>query len=154
MGANLVAQDDLKGIKRLMKKFIVLIFIFLSLAIGIILFFKGSIIETIFSLAPGTRKCPELVIFCFYALLTWQPLEFLYKLLEGICLSGGDTKFISRTYMTIFILFDFLAILILKHFGLLTSIKPIIYIFLIEPVPFIVIFYLRYKSLRWYNKII
>ncbi|MDR2402107.1 MAG: hypothetical protein LBD32_01405 [Cytophagales bacterium] len=154
MSANLIAQKDLKGIKILVKNFFMLIIIAFSFFAILSLFLKQNIMNTIFGLEPGIKNFPNLVSFCFYSVVIYGSIEFLYRILQGVCLAGGDTKFVSRTNASIIIFFDFLPIVLLKYLGILTSIWPIILIFLIEPFPLFCIYVLRYKSLKWYNKIV
>ena len=110
--------------------------------------------NAIFSIEPGIKSCQNLVTFCFYSVVVYGSIEFFYKILQGVCLGGGDTKFVSSINALVIIFIDFLPVLLLKYFGLLYSIQPIILIFLFEPFPLLTIYALRYKSLKWYNKIV
>ena len=154
MGAKLVAENNLSEIKNLLKKMMVIIFTFLFCVSILIFFFKETIIEGIINIAPNTRSYSDIIEFCLYIMILWQPLEFMHKMLQGICLAGGDTKFVSTVNALVFIVFNLLSILILKYTGLLTSIRPIMYIFTINAIGLFIVFYLRYKSLKWYKKII
>lgn len=154
MAANLIAQKDLQGIQNLIKKFFKLILLAFSTFFIVLISLKQYIIEAIFSIDPGIKDCQNLVIFCFYAVVVYGSIEFLYKVFQGVCLAGGDTKFVSRINAFVIIFIDLLPIVILKYLGLLTSIWPIILVFLFEPIPLFIIYAIRYKSLKWYNKIV
>lgn len=154
ISANLIAKDDLKEIKNVLKKFLSIIFILFCTLLIFIFLFKQFIFNLIFSIDPGIKNIQDLVCFCIYALIPWGTLIFTYKLLQGICMSGGDTKFVSKVNALIIVFVDFLPILLLNYLGLLHSIWPIVIIFLSEPIPFLIIYILRFKSLKWYKKIV
>ena len=154
ISANLIAKDDLKEIKNVLKKFLSIIFILFCTLLIFIFLFKQFIFNLIFSIDPGIKNIQDLVYFCIYALIPWGTLIFTYKLLQGICMSGGDTKFVSKVNALIIVFVDFLPILLLNYLGLLHSIWPIVIIFLSEPIPFLIIYILRFKSLKWYKKIV
>lgn len=154
MSANLIPHKDLGGIRSLLKKFCCINGVFFGVIFLLFVIFKKTVVSVIFKLNPEVQSEEGLIWFCFYCVIIYGSLEFLYKLLEGICLSGGDTKFVSRVNAVIYIFWDFLPIFVLKCLGMLTSIKPIIVIFLLEPIPFLILYYYRYKSLKWYNKIV
>jgi Na+-driven multidrug efflux pump len=154
VGAKLVAVNNLSEIKNLLKKMMVIIFTFLFCVSIFIFFFKETIIEGIINIAPNTRSYSDIIEFCLYITILWQPLEFAHRTLQGICISGGDTKFVSTMNAYVFIGFNLTSILTLKYMGLLTSIRPIMCIFTIDAIGLFIVFYLRYKSLKWFKKII
>lgn len=154
IGAKLVAVNNLSEIKNLLKKMMVIIFTFLFCVSISIFFFKETIIEGIINIAPNTRSYSDIIELCLYTTILWQPLEFAHRTLQGICISGGDTKFVSTMNASVFIGFNLTSILTLKYMGLLTSIRPIMCIFTIDAIGLFIIFYLRYKSLKWFKKII
>ncbi len=154
ISGNLIAKDDLKEIKNVLKKFLSIIAIVFLFLLIFILLFKQFIFNLIYNIDPGIKDIQELVLFCIYTLIPWGTLIFTYKLLQGICMSGGDTKFVSKVNALIIIFVDFLPILIMHYFRLLNSIWPIVIIFLSEPIPFLIIYTLRFKSLKWYKKIV
>ena len=154
MSANFIAQKNLKEVKILIRKFLKLMLGAFGLFFIFILIFKQDIMNAIFSIEPGIKNCQNLVTFCFYSVVVYGSIEFFYKILQGVCLGGGDTKFVSSINALVIIFIDFLPVLLLKYFGLLYSIQPIILIFLFEPFPLLTIYALRYKSLKWYNKIV
>lgn len=154
ISANLIAKNDLKEIKNVLKKFLSMIFILFCSLLIFILLFKQFIFNLIYNIDPGINEFQDLVYFCIYTLIPWGTLIFTYKLLQGICMSGGDTQFVSKVNALIIIFVDFLPILVMQYLGLLNSIWPIVIIFLSEPIPFLIIYTLRFKSLKWYKKIV
>jgi MATE family multidrug resistance protein len=152
--SNMIGRGDLESIEKTRRIFIAISLAFGGIiAIPLIIFPKW--ILNILNMLPDNISplYPEIKT-VFFLVVIIVVLETLLLSHWGILIAGGDSKYAATIYQIfLWLLFVFPSI-ILYYMNLLTSI-PLIYVFigiwLIATQFFI---YKRYKSMKWYNKIV
>ena len=154
IAANMIARRDLEAIRKTWKIF-VMISIFFGLIITLPLTFCSDWIFKILSMLPDdiSGLYSEIRIVLYIAAVD-VCLENILLVMLGLLAAGGDTKYSIAVNQTCLWVLVMIPCWIMYCTHTLTSV-PVIYGFIaVWPCVSFFFVYRRYKSLKWYNKLV
>ncbi len=152
--ANLISQKNLQGIKITFHRFLIMITTFFGLIGLISWYFFNPILNWATSLHVDLIPFKNEITTIFILVFVSTFLESCFNVIWGILSAGGDTKFPVLTNLTSLISTVILPALILLKTGYLSSSVTIYQFFGLWAIICTLLFYLRYRSLKWYRSII
>ncbi len=154
LSANLIGRGDLDGIKRLFRIFNIFVIIFAILLILPIECYLKEILhimmldtESIIPLYPAIKNVMRLEIVCI-------SVESIMFVVSGILLSGGDSKKQIQINMSCLWIGMVIPACILYFTGNLCKVEQTYMLACVWAISSTVLLYYRYKSLKWYNKLV
>lgn len=153
ISSNMIGQRNLAGIRKTYKRFIAIIVTF-GLLISIpLLFFQESVLGMLDILHDNISSLYEQITISFKWIILSIIFESLMYITWGVLFSGGDTKYpvtVVQICLWGFVVIPtwFLYSLNSLHSAVLIFILTFAWSFAASA-----ILYIRYKSLKWYNKL-
>jgi MATE family multidrug resistance protein len=152
--ANMIGRGDLASIEKTRKTF-VYISLFFGFVISIPLIgFPESILK-MFDMLPDNITTLYSDVRIIFAIVTINViLEMLVLSTMGILLSGGDSKYTMITYQACLWALLILPVMVLYFLNALNSVVQVYILMVLWLVASQFFIYKRYKSLKWYNKLV
>ncbi len=151
VSANLIGQKNLNSIRKSFKTFLNIIFalgLIISMPLAIfpesLLFFLNMLHDDISSLYPAIKTIFRLLCFSI-------PLEAICSLIWGILMSGGDTKYPMIANLCTLWGCVVMPICLLYYLEVLNSAVLIYWFTILWTIITLILFYRRYRTLKWYN---
>jgi MATE family multidrug resistance protein len=150
IAANMIGRGDLESIEKMRKIFVVVSICFG----GIIVMPLGLCPQWIFGLLNLSLDLYiEVKIVCYWVALD-VVLEALLLSTWGILLAGGDSKYVMIVHQVCLWLLVVLPVSVLYYMHALTSVPIIFILTAIWLIAVQIFVYKRYKSLKWYRKLV
>lgn len=153
ISSNLIGQRDLEGIKKSYKIFLKLIFILGGIISIPLIFFPESIFYFFDMFHEDISPLYSSMKVIFSLLVLNITLEAFSSALWGILMSGGDTKYPMIANISSLWTFVVIPLSVLYYFELLNSALIIYWLTTLWCVATLILFFRRYKTLKWYNLI-
>jgi MATE family multidrug resistance protein len=152
--SNMIGRDDLQSIEKTRKIFIA-ISLFLGFMTAIPLVFFQEWILHLLDMAPDNFSAlHQNIRVVFWLVTVVVTLETLMLSTWGILVAGGDTKYSTMVYQICLWLFTVLPVAVLYQLNALNSVPTVYALMVLWLVVTQFFMYKRYKSLKWYNRLV
>ncbi len=151
IAANMIGKNDLNSIKTTFRRFLFIILTFFSILGLVFYLFATPILNWVLSLHSDLINFRTEIIITFILVYFSTMLEAYFNVIWGILTAGGDTKFPVIIDLISLLLVVVIPSFVLLKIGYLSASTTIYKLFGIWAITCTILFYSRYRSLKWYR---
>ncbi|MDR3179834.1 MAG: MATE family efflux transporter [Holosporaceae bacterium] len=152
--SNMIGRGDLESVEKTRKIFVAISVFFGGIMVLPLALYPLKILEILGSFFEDISALHSDIIKVFYIVVFDVVLETLLLSHWGILIAGGDSKYAAIAYQVCLWTFVIIPTILLYYANALTSVP---FIFLLMGGWLIttqLLLYRRYKSMKWYNKLV
>ncbi|MDR0695606.1 MAG: MATE family efflux transporter [Holosporales bacterium] len=154
IASNMIGRSDFESIRRTVKVFIWLTTGFCFCTVTPMLIAPDWIVQASCNLHEGGRFLAGQCKTALYVTLANVPIEAVLYIYWGVLLSGGDTKYAMFVHQVVFWTTVVLPVYIMYKFGVLSSAAHVFFLMMLWMTIVDILFYKRYRLMKWYNKLV
>lgn len=154
MGANLIGKNQKRPIENLLNLFLKLNCVLLIIFAIPLLLYQEAVLQLVISI--NQELSPLLADLSFLMVSMWIILflDGIYYFICGVLNAGGDTKFPMILEIATLWGGAVLPTFVLYYMGYLDSIRPTYVLIPITQLVNVFVIYLRYRTKRWFHKVV
>jgi MATE family multidrug resistance protein len=151
--SNMIGKRDLESIRLVYKRFLFFLVVF-CLLLAIPLVFVPDIVLKIFNIGNDLSEIRDQSVAALRLSLAALLLESAEYITWGVLLAGGDTKYPTLVSQICLWGLVVMPTALLFYTGKLTSVITIYFFMILSFTISLILFYMRYKSLKWYKNLV
>ena len=151
ISANFIGQKSMEGVEKLLKYFTLFVLGLCAILSIPLMFFPDSIFFFLDKTNENISHLYPSIGIIFRIILVNIAFESCISVFWGIFLSGGDTKYPMVVNLSLLYAIIVIPTAVLFFIGKLYAAETIYYITIVWDISVLILFYRRYKSLKWWK---